>query len=211
MRKKILIGLGVVVIIIIILMATGVLKFNIGIAPSSPITIEDENTTIVKEFIVPEGWEKYTSGEYGYSVAYPNNWNLKENNSEGTREVLMFAPENKAFVNISAFKDSTLSSPETVEASIAEYKASLEAKDEDQEILKDFRSEMMGEVGGFNATGIMAVNGVAFQFLEQGLFATNGRVLIMRGAINTSKIDLTQEEFDSFVATVKQIMDSFKI
>lgn len=196
MTKKILIGIGILAGIIAILMATGVLKFNVSVEPSQQ-----------KEFVLPEGWQKYTSGEFGYSVAYPSGWNLTENNNEGSRDVLMVASEGKALVRISGFMDSSLSSPAAVEASMAEYKTSFESKP--NEMLKGFQSKMEGNIGGFEASGFMLISDVQYQFLERGLLATNGRVLIVRGAVNTSETSLTQEEFDAYVSTVKQVMDSF--
>lgn len=202
MNKKILIGgVGIVVAIVVVLIATGALKLNISVEPS-------EKAAQQKEFVLPEGWQKYNSGEFGYSVAYPSGWNLTENNNEGSRDVLMAAPEGKALVRISGFMDSSLSSKETVEASIAEYKASFENKP--NEMLKGFQSKVEDNMGRFEAAGLMLINDVQYQFLERGLLAINGRVLLLRGAVNTSETELTQEEFDTYVSTVRQVMDSFR-
>jgi hypothetical protein len=199
MKKKIFIVLGLAVVaVIVIFMATGVLKFNVG-------------PTQKQEFVLPEGWTKYTSGEFGFSVAYPEDWNFKENNNGGSREMMFVSPGGKAFVRVAAFIDDSLKTPEAVEASMAQYKATLEAKDENEEVLKQFKSEMNNQMGGFMASGMMASNGSAYQYLERGLLATNGRVLIMRGGVDTSETKLTQAEFDSLVAAVKKIMDSFGV
>ena len=204
MKKKILIGVGVIVIAIIILMATGVLKFSASVSPS-----QTTSNAEVEESILPEGWVKYTSGEFGYSLAYPDGWNISENNGEGSRDVLITAPQGKAFVRIAGFQDASVNSVTAVEASMAAYKASLESKSDEQ--LNEFKSEMKSGIGYFGAAGKMDVGGIIYQFLERGMLATNGRVLIMRGAVNTSETDLTQEEFDSHIATVKQIMGGFAI
>src|SRR3989338_11377029 len=136
MNKKILIGVGILVLIIAALAATGSFKFSFRGAPK-------ENQASAKktndEFVLPQGWVKYTSGEFGYSVAYPDGWNVQEKNT-GNREVLLTAPKNFAFVRIAAFKDSTITSQETIEASIADYKASFNSKPQEQ--LKEFKSEM---------------------------------------------------------------------
>src|SRR3989344_7369830 len=143
MVKKILVGVGILVAIIVVLMTTGVFKVNLSVTPSQ--------STAQKEFVLPEGWQKYTSGEFGYSVAYPGGWNLKEENTGGSRDLLIVAPGGTAFVRISGFKDPSLSSRETVEASMAEYGASFENKSNEK--LEKFQSKMEGEIGGFQETG----------------------------------------------------------
>jgi len=204
MNKKILIVVGVVLVIIIIFIATGALKFNASISPSQP-----KNETAEKqEAPLPEGWQKYTSGEFGYSVAYPSEWNLSENNTGGSRDLLITGAGGKAFVRIAGYKDDSLSSKESVEASMAEYKASFNSKPNEQ--LEKFQSKMQEEIGGFEASGLMLVNNVQYLFLERGLLATNGRVLIMRGAVSNAEGAITQEEFEKLSGTVRQIMDSFK-
>jgi len=200
MNKKIVIGAGILVGIVAVLMATGVFKFNVSVSPSDK---EAEQ----KKFVLPEGWVKYTSGELGYEVAYPNGWNLQEGNNEGSRDVLILDPGGMAFVRIAAFNDSSLNSVGAIEASLADYKASY--ADRPNEELKEFKTEINGNIGGFGASGFMLVNDVSYQFLERGLLATNGRVLIVRGAVNNTETAMTSEEFDASVSTVKQIMDSF--
>lgn len=198
MKKKILIGLGILAVVAAILMAAGVLKFKVGLSPSA-----------TNESALPEGWEKYQSGEFGYSVAYPSGWNISENNGANSREVVIMAPQNKAFVRIAAFKDEAVNSVKAVEDSIAEYKASFEKKETEK--LSEFESKMDGDVGNFGLSGRMAVGDRVYQFLERGTLAASGRVLIMRGAVNTSEKELTQEEFDALGKTVRQIMDSFGV
>lgn len=197
------------VALVAILMATGVLKFRVSVAPSG----ENEQATTTEpkkeEFVLPEGWQKYTSGEFGYSVAYPDSWNVTENNDQGSRDLLIVAPKGAAFVRIAGFYDSSLTSPAAVEESIVEYKASFENKPSEQ--LKEFQSKMQGNIGGFEASGFMEANGVVYQFLERGILSSNGLALIMRGAVDTTEANLTQEEFDSFVSSVKQVMNSFKV
>ena len=195
MKKKILIIIGIVIIVVVILMATRVLKFSANISPI------DEGPAPAAQ-VVPEGWSKYTSGEFGYSILYPKNWNLKDNNNETSREILIVAPESKAFVRVVAFKDPSLTSVATVEGSIAEYKASFDEKP--NETLKEFTSEINGEIGGFLASGLMQVDALVYQFLEKGLLATNGNVLVMRGAAKTGV-----PEFEELGKIVKQILDSF--
>ena len=158
-------------------------------------------------FIYSAAKRAYTSGEFGYSVAYPSDWNLQENNDGGSRDVILLAPGSKAFARIAGFKDDSLNSAAAVEASIAAYKASFATKTTEE--LKEFKSEMQAEIGGFMASGRMQMGEGIYQFLEKGLLATNGRVLIMRGGVDTSETNLTQAEFETHVATVKQIMESF--
>lgn len=191
--------------IIILLMVSGVLKFNVSVGPSKQAAEQKEQ----KETVIPEGWLKYTSGEFGYTIVYPDEWNLLEQDSEGSRNVVIAAPENKALVRIAAFLDQSLSTPAAVETSMTEYKASFENKPD--ELLKQFQSKMEGNVGGFEASGFVLISGVQYQFLERGLLATNGRVFIMRGAVNTSETAMTQEEFGAHVATIKKIMESFSV
>jgi len=201
MTKKIVIGVGILVGIIAVLMATGVFKFNVSVTPSSKEAAQ-------KEFVLPEGWQKYSSGEFGYTVAYPDTWNLSEKNSDGSRDLLIVIPGNKAFVRITGYKDFSLSSKESVEASIEEYKASFNDKPNEQ--LEKFQSKMEGKIGAFEAAGLMLANDVQYRFLERGLLATNGRVLIMRGSVSNAEGAITQKEFEELSATVRKIMDSFR-
>lgn len=203
--KKIFIGIGILAAVIIFMMAIGALKFNVSIAPSDQAAEPKEQPKEQKEAVIPEGWLKYNSGEFGYTIAYPDNWNLLEQSSGGSRNVVIAAPQNKAIVRVAAFIDQSLSTPEAVEASMAEYKASFEAKPD--ELLKQFQSKMQGDIGGFEASGFVLINGIQYQFLERGLLATNGRVLILRGAVNT-KLE-AQEDVDAHGAIVKQILNSF--
>ena len=183
-----------------VLMATGVFKVNLSVTPSQ--------STAQKEFVLPEGWQKYSSGEFGYTVAYPDTWNLSEKNSDGSRDLLIVIPGNKAFVRITGYKDFSLSSKESVEASIEEYKASFNDKPNEQ--LEKFQSKMEGKIGAFEAAGLMLANDVQYRFLERGLLATNGRVLIMRGSVSNAEGAITQKEFEELSATVRKIMDSFR-
>ena len=200
MTKKIVIGLGVLAGVVVVLMATGVFKVNLSVTPSQG--------TAQKEFVLPEGWQKYSSGEFGYTVAYPDTWNLSEKNSDGSRDLLIVIPGNKAFVRITGYKDFSLSSKESVETSIEEYKASFNDKPNEQ--LEKFQSKMEGEIGGFEAAGLMLTNDIQYRFLERGLLATNGRVLIMRGSVSNAEGAITQKEFEELSATVRKIMDSFR-
>jgi len=204
MTKKIVIGVGVIAIIIVILLISGALKFNFSATRSQP----ESETVDTQETPLPEGWQKYSSGEFGYTVAYPDVWNLSEKNSGGSRDLLIVIPGDKAFVRIAGYKDSSLSSKESVEASIEEYKASFNNKPNEQ--LEKFQSKIQGEIGGFEATGLMLVNDVQYRFLERGLLATNGRVLIMRGSVSNAEDVITQEEFEELSATVRKILDSFR-
>lgn len=185
-------------VVVVLLMATGVLKFKVGLSPKT-----------ANESAVPEGWEKYQSGEFGYSVAYPSGWNVSENNGANSREVVIMTPQNKAFVRIAAFKDESLNSAKTVEDSIAEYKASFDGKETEK--LSEFESKMNGDVGNFGLSGRMAVGDRVYQFLERGTLAASGRALIVRGAVNTSEKEMTQEEFDALGKTIRQVMDSFGV
>src|SRR3989344_3437298 len=200
MTKKIVIGLGVLAGVVVVLMATGAFKVNLSVTPSQ--------SAPQKEFVLPVGWQKYTSGEFGYSVAYPEGWNVREENTGGSRDLLIVAPEGTAFVRISGFKDSSLSSQEAVEASMAEYKASFDNKPNEK--LEGFQSKMEGKIGGFQASGLMIANDIQYRFLERGLLATNGRVLIMRGSVSNAEGAITQKEFEELSATVRKIMDSFR-
>ena len=201
MTKKIIIGVGILAGIIAVLMATGVFKFNVSVTPSSKEATQ-------KEFVLPEGWQKYTSGEFGYTIAYPSDWNIKENNNAGSRELLITAPGGSAFVRVAGFIDPSINSAEAIEASMAEYKASFNDKPNEQ--LEKFQSKMQGEIGAFEATGLMLANDVQYRFLERGLLATNGRVLIMRGSVSNAEGTITQKEFEELSATVRKIMDSFR-
>ena len=187
--------------IVAVLMATGVFKFNVSVTPSSKEATQ-------KEFVLPEGWQKYTSGEFGYTIAYPSDWNIKENNNAGSRELLITAPGGSAFVRVAGFIDPSINSAEAIEASMAEYKASFNDKPNEQ--LEKFQSKMQGEIGAFEATGLMLANDVQYRFLERGLLATNGRVLIMRGSVSNAEGAITQKEFEELSATVRKIMDSFR-
>ena len=187
--------------IIAVLMATGVFKFNVSVTPSSKEAAQ-------KEFVLPEGWQKYTSGEFGYTIAYPSDWNIKENNNAGSRELLITAPGGSAFVRVAGFIDPSINSAEAIEASMAEYKASFNDKPNGQ--LEKFQSKMQGEIGAFETTGLMLANDVQYRFLERGLLATNGRVLIMRGSVSNAEGAITQKEFEELSATVRKIMDSFR-
>ena len=187
--------------IVAVLMATGVFKFNVSVTPSSKEATQ-------KEFVLPEGWQKYTSGEFGYTIAYPSDWNIKENNNAGSRELLITAPGGSAFVRVAGFIDPSINSAEAIEASMAEYKASFNDKPNEQ--LEKFQSKMQGEIGAFEATGLMLANDVQYRFLERGLLATNGRVLIMRGSVSNAEGTITQKEFEELSATVRKIMDSFR-
>ena len=187
--------------IVAVLMATGVFKFNVSVTPSSKEATQ-------KEFVLPEGWQKYTSGEFGYTIAYPSDWNLKENNNAGSRELLITAPGGSAFVRVAGFIDPSINSAEAIEASMVEYKASFNDKPNEQ--LEKFQSKMQGEIGAFEATGLMLANDVQYRFLERGLLATNGRVLIMRGSVSNAEGAITQKEFEELSATVRKIMDSFR-
>lgn len=201
MNKKLLViaPIGAVVVIGIVLVATGALKLNVSVSPSQQ--------PAQQEFVVPEGWQKYTSGEFGYTIAYPSVWNLTEENTGGKREVLVVAPEGLAFARVAAFRDSSITSQETIEASIAEYKSSLESQTEDHQV-KQFESRMDGNVGVFGVSGLMLVNDIQYQFLEKGVLAQDGRVLIMRGAAENRMG--TQEEFEARSSIVRDILDSFK-
>ena len=187
--------------IVAVLMATGVFKFNVSVTPSSKEATQ-------KEFVLPEGWQKYTSGEFGYTIAYPSDWNIKENNNAGSRELLITAPGGSAFVRVAGFIDPSINSAEAIEASMVEYKASFNDKPNEQ--LEKFQSKMQGEIGAFEATGLMLANDVQYRFLERGLLATNGRVLIMRGSVSNAEGAITQKEFEELSATVRKIMDSFR-
>ena len=187
--------------IVAVLMATGVFKFNVSVTPSSKEATQ-------KEFVLPEGWQKYTSGEFGYTIAYPSDWNIKENNNAGSRELLITAPGGSAFVRVAGFIDPSINSAEAIEASMVEYKASFNDKPNEQ--LEKFQSKMQGEIGAFEATGLMLANDVQYRFLERGLLATNGRVLIMRGSVSNAEGTITQKEFEELSATVRKIMDSFR-
>ena len=187
--------------IIAVLMATGVFKFNVSVTPSSKEAAQ-------KEFVLPEGWQKYTSGEFGYTIAYPSDWNIKENNNAGSRELLITAPGGSAFVRVAGFIDPSINSAEAIEASMVEYKASFNDKPNEQ--LEKFQSKMQGEIGAFETTGLMLANDVQYRFLERGLLATNGRVLIMRGSVSNAEGAITQKEFEELSATVRKIMDSFR-
>ena len=201
MIKKIVIGVGILVGIVAVLMATGVFKFNVSVTPSSKEVVQ-------KEFVLPEGWQKYTSGEFGYAIAHPSDWNLTENNNSGSRELLITAPGGSAFVRVAGFVDSSINSIEAIEASMAEYKASFDNKPNEK--LEGFQSKMEGEIGGFQASGLMIANSIQYRFLEQGLLAANGRVLIMRGSVINTEDAITQEEFEELSAIVRKIMDSFR-
>ena len=201
MTKKIIIGVGILAGIIAVLMATGVFKFNVSVTPSSKEATQ-------KEFVLPEGWQKYTSGEFGYMIAHPSDWNLKENNNAGSRELLITAPGGSAFVRVAGFIDPSINSAEAIEASMVEYKASFNDKPNEQ--LEKFQSKMQGEIGAFETTGLMLANDVQYRFLERGLLATNGRVLIMRGSVSNAEGTITQKEFEELSATVRKIMDSFR-
>src|SRR3990167_5170226 len=137
MTKKIVIGVGILVGIVAVLMATGVFKFNVSVTPSSKEATQ-------KEFVLPEGWQKYTSGEFGYTIAYPSDWNIKENNNAGSRELLITAPGGSAFVRVAGFIDPSINSAEAIEASMVEYKASFNDKPNEQ--LEKFQSKMQGEI-----------------------------------------------------------------
>jgi hypothetical protein len=193
MKIKLLIGIGILAVIVFFA-ATG--SFNFTAQNGS------------NKAALPEGWTRYTSGELGYVVSYPEGWNVQEN-SGGSRDVLLTAPRGAAFVRIAGFNDPSINSIEAIKASIAEYKASFATKP--NELLKEFESDTQGAIGGFGASGRMQINGAIYQFLERGLLSTNGRVLIMRGAVNTTETAMTQQEFDAQVKIIKQIMDSFSV
>lgn len=199
MKKIIIIGAVGLAIVAGLLLWTGVLKVNVDVSPSGGTT----------NAAVPEGWTTYTSGEFGYTVAYPEGWNMQEGGSGGSRDVFISAPKNAAFVRIAGFVDSSINSAAAVENSIAQYKASFADKPSEQ--LNEFTSEMQGEIGGFAASGRMAAGEALYQFLERGLLAVNGRVLIMRGGVLTDKTALTQEEFDGYAKDIKTIMNSFGV
>jgi len=199
--KKIFIGVGVfILLVIVILVATGSFKFSASIG-------EKEN--VIPESMVPEGWKKYTSGEFGYSIAHPSDWNLTDNNTQNSRDLFIMALRGVAFVSVAGFHDPSINSVTAIEASIAEYKASFENKPE--ELLNNFKTQINGDIGYFGADGRMRTDEAVYQFLERGMLTTDGRVLIMRGAVDTSETSLTQEAFDIHVAMVNQIMDSFNI
>lgn len=190
-------------------MWSGVLKFSARTEPEKNKSLnENSSTSVVKEAMLPEGWVKYTSGEFGYSVAYPDGWNAREENT-GKRDLLIMAPKSAAFVRISAFKDESLDSEEAVKASMVEYKASFTEKPDEQ--VKEFKTETKDGLGYFGVSGFMLVSGVSYQFLEKGILSPNGRALIMRGAVDTREESMTEAEFQGFVKIVKQIIDSFTI
>ena len=111
-------------------------------------------------------------------------------------------------MRVAGFIDPSINSAEAIEASMVEYKASFNDKPNEQ--LEKFQSKMQGEIGAFEATGLMLANDVQYRFLERGLLATNGRVLIMRGSVSNAEGAITQKEFEELSATVRKIMDSFR-
>src|SRR3989344_8687490 len=196
MKKKILIGLGIVVVVIIILMATGALKFSVTVTPSSITDSEGKSSKPV----LPEGWVEYPNTEVGYTIYYPQDWKLQENNEQGAEEILLVAPEGTAFVRVAAFQDSSITSEETIRASMKEYEASFAGKSD--EVVTKFESDVINTVGYFRVTGGMQINKVPYSFLERGMLAQNGNVIIMRGATVTANVQ-------ALAPIINQIMESF--
>ena len=188
--KKIFIGLGALVLIIAGLYATDLLTISL-----KPI---QEDTASLDS---PDGWRRYENKELKYSISYPADWQVKESEASGANDVFITNPAGNAFVRVYAFFDSALISRETIESSIAEYKASFDSRPGER--LDDFKSEIQGDSGIFAGSGFMTLNNLTYQFLERGTASVNGRVLITRGAA-----DIAAPALDDLAKTIRQMMDS---
>lgn len=203
MKKKLLIGIGVLVVLIIILMATGVLKFSATYAPTpaAPETAAPKTTDVTKASQV--NMEPYTSTAFGYSISKPVAWKVDEGSSASGLSIMIKEPKSAAFLSIRAMSDKSMNSAEAITASIAQYRTSLSAQP--NTTVTDFQTGAVeNNVGGFIAKGTMTISSVPFQFEERGLLATNGRVLIMRAATIPQIAEIT-------MPLMRQMMESFKI
>ncbi|MDZ4286246.1 MAG: hypothetical protein U1A23_04925, partial [Candidatus Sungbacteria bacterium] len=71
MKKVFLIGAGILVLLVVVLVATGSFKFSARIGGENNVPPKGG---IAQETVVPEGWTKYVSGEFGYTILYPDGW-----------------------------------------------------------------------------------------------------------------------------------------
>ncbi|MDP1743872.1 MAG: hypothetical protein Q8L51_03770 [Candidatus Amesbacteria bacterium] len=148
------------------------------------------------------GWKTFSSKQYGYSLKYPSNWQVQENNTKDTREILVSAKDKSALVKINAYHDPSMTTTDKVTKAIAEMKNKM--KTDKNLRVTAFKDSLEGQVGGYIAQGYQKFDTEEWRFENRGLLATNDRVLIMHGAVKPSS-PATQWKI------IYEIMESFAL
>jgi len=149
-----------------------------------------------------DGWVTYHQAEYGYSIKHPEDWSVDDSTFPKDQEILVTDSKKNGVVKINSYQDKTINSQATVMASIAAFKDKLSS---DSNIkLVSFKENFQDPVGGFIALGEQTINGEKFNFINKGLVATNNRILIFHGAVETTVAG-------QYGDTVLRIIDSFKL
>lgn len=126
-------------------------------------------------------WKTFHSNQYGYSIKYPNNWQVKENNTPDTREILVTANDKTALVKINAYHDPTMTTTDKVTKAIVAMKDKM--KTDKNLRITAFKDSLDGQVGGYIAQGYQKFDTEEWRFENRGLLSTNDRILIVHGAI----------------------------
>lgn len=206
MDKKIIIFIvaGIVILVLAAIVIIGG-EFSFQIGETRERAAEREAAQEPK--LAPktqEGWQEFKSEQFGYTVSYPASWIVKEQPIQDVSpELLIVEPNGLAFVRIVAFYDPSLTDADAIRASIAAYREKLRSGEEDSRLF-DFESDVQENIGGFFAYGEFYLGDTLHRYEERGLLATNGRVLLMRGAVFVT-------EFDKLAPTLAQMMDSFVV
>ena len=145
--------------------------------------------------------QTYTSSQYGYSVTYPQDWELFDGNTKSTRQIQIRDKANLGYVNIQAFFDKSLSEAGNIQKALDE----LEKKFRSDPRLKveKFKSQLEGKVGGYIGQGTETVDNQDYYFENRGLLATNGKILLFFG--NYKKSAPTD-----YLQKIEKIFTSFK-
>lgn len=152
----------------------------------------------------PDGtWLEYSSDALGFSVSYPDGWQVTEEAAESGPDILIADGKGLAFVRIRGLFDPYLNSAEAIASSVAKYQTTL-ASQPGVSISKFQPEDVQGGIGGFIATGGFSVNGTPYRFQERGRLSTRGQVLIMRAADESGA-------FDTSVDILDRVLESFTL
>ena len=192
-RALVLIGIFAGLVVLVLLVISGFSSSpNPGVAPING-----------KAPLTEKPWQDYASDLFGFTISYPSDWSLKEEVAESGPDILISDKTSLAFVRIRAFLDPYLNSAEALTTSIEDYRKMLALQE--KTIVSDFRiNDLQNNIGGFSAKGEFLINGVTYNFEEQGKLSTQGQVLLMRVA------DVS-ENFKTSLPIMKKIMGTFRL
>ncbi|MBU1000453.1 hypothetical protein KKE78_03615 [Patescibacteria group bacterium] len=150
---------------------------------------------------IKDNWKTYSSGQYGYEVSYPADWELFDGNTETSRKTLIKQNTDLGYVDIQAFIDEGLSEKGKIQEAINAVEQKL--KNDQNMKVNEFKSSIEGEIGGYIAQGEQTIDGDQYNFENRGLLGTNGKILLFHGVYKK----IAPEDY---LQKIRKIMTSFQ-